>query len=81
MQRPQKTERVGYPCEGMVETDSNKGACSVAQPETERQDGAENLLEAILNKAYLKVKRNGGSAGIDGMMKIAHQTEHLGRLT
>jgi hypothetical protein len=56
----------------MLETDSNKGACSVAQLETERQDGAENLLEAILdrnnlNKAYLKVKRNGGSAGIDGM--------------
>ena len=55
-----------------METDSNKGACSVAQLETERQDGAENLLEAILdrnnlNKAYLKVKRNGDSAGIDGM--------------
>jgi RNA-directed DNA polymerase len=72
MQRPQKTAKVGYPCEGMLETDSNKGACSVAQLETERQDGAENLLEAILdrnnlNKAYLKVKRNGGSAGTDGM--------------
>lgn len=72
MQRPQKTAKVGYPCEGMLETDSNNGACSVAQLETERQDGAENLLEAILdrnnlNKAYLKVKRNGGSAGIDGM--------------
>lgn len=72
MQRPQKTAKVGYPCEGMLETDSSKGACSVAQLETERQDGAENLLEAILdrnnlNKAYLKVKRNGGSAGIDGM--------------
>ena len=72
MQRPQKTAKVGCPCEGMLETESNKGACSVAQLETERQDGAENLLEAILdrnnlNKAYLKVKRNGGSAGIDGM--------------
>lgn len=72
MQRPQKTAKVGYPCEGMLETKSNKGACSVARLETERQDGAENLLEAILdrnnlNKAYLKVKGNGGSAGIDGM--------------
>ena len=72
MQRPQKTAKVGCPCEGMLETESNKGACSIAQLETERQDGAENLLEAILdrnnlNKAYLKVKRNGGSAGIDGM--------------
>lgn len=58
MQRPQKTAKVGCPCEGMLETESNKGACSVAQLETERQDGAENLLEAILdrnnlNKAYL----------------------------
>ena len=72
MQRPQKTAKVGCPCEGMLETESNKGACSVAQLETERQDGAGKLLEAILdrnnlNKAYLKVKRNGGSAGIDGM--------------
>lgn len=72
MQRPQKTAKVGYPCKGMLETESNKGACSVAQLETERKDGAENLLEALfernnLNKAYLKVKRNGGSAGIDGM--------------
>ena len=47
MQRPQKTAKVGCPCEGMLETESNKGACSVAQLETERQDGAENLLEAI----------------------------------
>lgn len=72
MQRPQKTAKVGCPCEGMLETESNKGVCSIARLETERQDGAENLLEAILdrnnlNKAYLKVKRNGGSAGIDGM--------------
>ena len=72
MQRPQKTAKAGYPCEGMLETESNKGVCSVARLETERQDGAENLLEVIfdrnnLNKAYMKVKKNGGSAGIDGM--------------
>ena len=72
MQRPQKTTKVGCPCEGMLETKSNKGACSVALTETDRKDGAENLLERILdrnnlNQAYLKVKRNGGSAGIDGM--------------
>jgi len=72
MQRPQKTTKVGCPCEGMLETKSNKGACSVALTETDREDGAENLLERILdrnnlNQAYLKVKRNGGSAGIDGM--------------
>jgi group II intron reverse transcriptase/maturase len=56
----------------MLETKSNKGACSVALTETDRKDGAENLLERILdrnnlNQAYLKVKRNGGTAGIDGM--------------
>ena len=72
MQRPQKTAKDGCPCEGMLETESNKGVCSIARLETKGQDGAENLLEAILdrnnlNKAYLKVKRNGGSAGIDGM--------------
>lgn len=72
MRRPQKTAKAGYPCEGMMETESNKGACSIALTETEREDGAGNLLERILdrnnlNQAYLKVKRNGGSAGIDGM--------------
>ena len=72
MQRPQKTAKVGYPCEGMLETDSNKGACSVTELERSRKDGAERLLERILdrnnlNQAYLKVKRNGGAAGIDGM--------------
>ena len=72
MQRPQKTMEIGYPCEGMLETKSNRGACSIASTETVRKDSAENLLEEILdrnnlNKAYLKVKKNGGSAGIDGM--------------
>ncbi|MBR2175381.1 MAG: group II intron reverse transcriptase/maturase [Clostridia bacterium] len=72
MQRPQKTAEAGCPCEGMLETKSNKGACSIVLTETDREDGAENLLERILdrnnlNQAYLKVKRNGGSAGVDGM--------------
>ena len=72
MQRPQKTVKAGCPCEGMLETKSNKGACSIALTETDREDGAENLLERILdrnnlNQAYLKVKRNGGSTGVDGM--------------
>ena len=64
--------KAGCPCEGMLETKSNKGAYSIALTETDRKDSAENLLERILdrnnlNQAYLKVKRNGGSAGIDGM--------------
>ena len=72
MQRPQKTAKAGCLCEGMLETKSSKGECSIALTETDRKDGAENLLERILdrnnlNQAYLKVKRNGGSAGIDGM--------------
>ena len=72
MQRPQKTAKVGCPCEGMLETKSNKGACSVVLTETDREDGTENLLERILdrnnlNQAYLKVKKNGGSSEIDGM--------------
>ena len=57
---------------GYVGNREYKGACSVVRLETERQNGAENLLEAILNrnnlnKAYQKVKKNGGSAEIDGM--------------
>ena len=72
MQRPQKTAKVGCACEGMVETESSKRACSIAALETERKDGAECLLERILsrnnlNQAYLKVKQNGGAAGIDKM--------------
>ena len=72
MRRPQKTAKVGCACEGMVETESNEKACSIAELETERKDGAECLLERILsrnnlNQAYLKVKRNGGAAGIDKM--------------
>ena len=62
MQRPQKTAEVGCPFEGMLETKSNRGACSIALTEMERKDGAENLLERILernnlNQAYLKVKK------------------------
>lgn len=56
----------------MLETKSSRGACSIALTETEREGGAGNVLERILdrnnlNQAYLKVKRNGGSAGADGM--------------
>ena len=56
----------------MMETESSREACSIALTETDRRDGAEDLLERILdrnnlNKAYLKVKRNGGSAGVDEM--------------
>jgi group II intron reverse transcriptase/maturase len=74
MQREQKTAKAGYPCEGMVETESNKGARSIVLLETAEKDGAgtESLLETVLhrdnlNAAYKRVKQNGGAAGVDGM--------------
>jgi len=72
MLREQKTVKAGYPCEGMVETESNRGVRSIASPETAERNGAKGLLERILhrdnlNAAYKRVKRNGGAAGIDGM--------------
>ena len=72
MLREQKTEKSGCTCEGMVETESNKGARSVAAPENAEKDGAESLLEKILqrnnlNAAYKRVKQNGGAAGVDEM--------------
>lgn len=72
MQGEQKTAKAGCRCEGMVETESNSGARSIAALETAEKDGAEGLLEQILhrdnlNAAYKRVKSNGGAAGVDGM--------------
>lgn len=72
MQREQKTANAGCRCEGMLETNSNNGARSIVSLETVEEDGAYSLLEEILhrdnlNAAYLRVKRNGGAPGIDGM--------------
>lgn len=72
MLRQQKTAPAGCPCEGMVETESNKGVPSIATPESVEKDSAESLLEKILhrdnlNAAYKRVKQNGGAAGVDGM--------------
>ena len=72
MQREQKTVKTGYPCEGMVEPESNKGVPSVASLEPGGEDGAENLMEKLLhrdnlNAAYKRVKQNKGAAGVDGM--------------
>ncbi|MCW4013467.1 MAG: group II intron reverse transcriptase/maturase [Candidatus Bathyarchaeota archaeon] len=72
MHREQKTAKAGYPCEGMVETESNRGVRSVASLEIAEKDGAESLLEKVLhrdnlNAAYKRVKQNGGAAGVDGM--------------
>lgn len=71
MCREQKTVKAGCPCEGMVETESNRGARSVVLPESAEKNGA-NLLAQILHKdnlnaAFKRVKQNGGAAGVDGM--------------
>ena len=72
MRREQKTEESGCPCKGMLETENSRGARSVASPETAEGNGAEALLERVLersnlNRAYERVKQNGGAAGADGM--------------
>jgi len=72
MCREQKTEESGWTCEGMVEPESSRGARSIASLEPAEGNGAEALLERVLdrnnlNRAYKRVKQNGGAAGIDGM--------------
>lgn len=71
MCREQKTVKGGCPCEGMVETESNRGERSVVSLESAEKNGA-NLLAQILHKdnlnaAFKRVKQNGGAAGVDGM--------------
>ncbi|MEN6411344.1 MAG: group II intron reverse transcriptase/maturase [Veillonellales bacterium] len=71
MLREQKTSKMGCPCEGMLEAKSSKGARSMVTPESARRNRV-NLLEQILsrdnlNKAYFRVMRKKGAAGIDGM--------------
>ena len=63
MQRPQKTAKAAYLCEGMLETESNKGVYSVARLETERQDGAATALK-LLNRRV----PNGTHGGVRGRL-------------
>ena len=72
MQREQKTEQSGYPCEDRVELEGNKGARSIVKLENEVKDGTGALLAKVLHRdnmnfAYKRVKQNGGAAGIDKM--------------
>lgn len=72
MLREQKTAKAGWPCEGMLETESNRGARSAVALETKEKDGAGALLEKMLDRdnlncAYKRVKQNDGAAGVDGM--------------
>ena len=72
MQGKQKTEGSGWSCDGMLETESNKGAHSAGSLGTVGDGGAETLLDKILdrdnlNQAYKRVVKNGGAAGVDDM--------------
>lgn len=84
MQREQKTARADCPCEDMLETEGNGEVRSNVGAETDERDGAESLLERMLqrdnlNEAYRRVKRNGGAAGIDAMtveQMLSYLKEH-----
>jgi len=88
MQRSQKMVKTSCLCEGTLETESSKGACSITRIETAAENGAANILERILergnlNRAYQKVKKKGGSAGVDGMTveeMLPYLKEHGGKL-
>lgn len=72
----------------MVETENNKGVRSKTSLESADKDGATALLEKVLerdnlNKAYKRVKANGGGAGIDNMTvyeMLPYLKEHNGEL-
>ena len=72
MCRSQKTAKADYPREGKLETESNEGVRSIESLENAEEDGAKKLFEKMLdrnnmNKAYKRVRKNRGAAGIDGM--------------
>jgi group II intron reverse transcriptase/maturase len=63
---------MGCPREARVEPEGNRGARSGASLERTAKDGAGSLLAKVLdrdnlNRAYKRVKKNGGAAGVDGM--------------
>jgi len=71
MLREQKTSKMGCPCQGLLEAESNKGVRSMAALETVKENRV-NLLEEILdrnnlNAAYAQVLRKKGAGGVDGM--------------
>lgn len=93
IQRSQTTSEEGCLCENRMESENNKGACSIPTALESGRNGrgakVSKLMEAILerdnmNKAYKSVKRNKGSHGIDGMTVdelLPHLKENGGKLT
>ena len=81
----QKTDKSDCHCEERLETENNNGVQSVCTADTDVGDGAGRLMDeflsiANLNAAYLKVKKNGGAPGIDGMTveeALPYLQEHL----
>ena len=72
MLRQQNTTKVDCPIENMLETKGIAGVPSMGSTKSAEKDGAEDLLEQILqrdnlNAAYKRVKQNGGASGVDKM--------------
>lgn len=73
MRRSQKTSTDGCLQEGTLEAERNAGACSVLRGETTRVDGdASGMIQKLVSRenmgrAFQRVKRNKGSAGVDGV--------------
>jgi group II intron reverse transcriptase/maturase len=72
MCREQKTAKAGWPLEGKVEPEVPEGARSIETPETVERDRT-GLLEQVVSidnmfDACERVVRNGGAAGVDGMV-------------
>ncbi|MDR0764732.1 MAG: group II intron reverse transcriptase/maturase, partial [Synergistaceae bacterium] len=70
--KAENRNEAGCSCEGRLETESGRGARSDASLKRADENGAVSLLAEVLerqnlNRAYKRVKKNGGEPGIDGM--------------
>lgn len=50
MRRKQKTEKSDCTCKDRLETENSMGVPSIARLETKENDGAEELLEKVLDR-------------------------------